>query len=252
MKYALLVGCNYKDSQYPLRGCIADVQETEVLLRERYGYSNVEVLTDDVSVSNVDHLASKSNVLRFLERLANEAKHGDTVYFHFSGHGGQSVDLTKDERDHKDEEMYMMHLRPLKDDEFKSLFINRLAKGVRLRCVIDACHSGTMIDAPYLLQTNGLKVAKYATEAPEFQGTDDVIEISGCRDNQTSADTVDREGDPCGALTWALREVLCSSEDLSFKDVLLRTRRSLQLNGYTQVPQLSLGRRNLERLIVDF
>ena len=79
--------------------------------------------------------------------------------------------------------------------------------------------------------------------------------ISGCRDEQTSADVSnvgsfslpDPAGRAGGALTSCLLNVAYkdhenSAVDLSFQDVLTKVREQLQKKGYTQIPQLSSSR----------
>jgi len=79
--------------------------------------------------------------------------------------------------------------------------------------------------------------------------------ISGCRDEQTSADVSnvasfqlpDPAGRAGGACTSAMLKVLYADhkkleEDLSFQEVLLKIREVLQEKGYEQIPQLSSSR----------
>lgn len=79
--------------------------------------------------------------------------------------------------------------------------------------------------------------------------------ISGCEDVQTSADVSnvksfqlpDPAGRAGGACTSALLKVLYADkkrpvEDLSYRDVLLKTRQVLERKKYEQVPQLSSSR----------
>jgi hypothetical protein len=79
--------------------------------------------------------------------------------------------------------------------------------------------------------------------------------ISGCRDEQTSADVSnvasfqlpDPSGRAGGALTSCLLNVTYNDEqhtavDLSFQETLLKVREQLKSKGYSQVPQLSSSR----------
>jgi len=79
--------------------------------------------------------------------------------------------------------------------------------------------------------------------------------ISGCRDEQTSADVSnvasfqlpDPDGSAGGACTSALLNVLYADhkkleEDLSFQQVLLKVRDVLKEKGFAQIPQLSSSR----------
>lgn len=40
------------------------------------------------------------------------------------------------------------------DDEINRALVNPLQPGVRLHAIVDACHSGTILDLPFLCQIN--------------------------------------------------------------------------------------------------
>ncbi|TFK21635.1 metacaspase [Coprinopsis marcescibilis] len=65
----------------------------------------------------------------------------------------------------------------------------------------------------------------------------DVIFLSGCKDEQTSADTVEG-GEATGAMSYAFISVLSENSQLSYKQLLVNVRDILQ-NKYSQKPQLS-------------
>ena len=76
----------------------------------------------------------------------------------------------------------------------------------------------------------------------------EVVAISGCRSDQTSADVADVEasfglsggavsGSAGGALTSALVEALESSKEMTYADLLEQMRQELAQKGFAQVPQ---------------
>jgi hypothetical protein len=66
--------------------------------------------------------------------------------------------------------------------------------------------------------------------------------LSGCQDDQTSADTVGADKRPCGALTWALLDTWKAyGTAIKMKYILWDVRKFLRTRGYTQNPQLTLG-----------
>lgn len=65
----------------------------------------------------------------------------------------------------------------------------------------------------------------------------DVIQLSGCKDDQKSADTV-AAGEATGAMSWAFRQVLTRQPQLSYQQ-LLQNVRSLLAEKYDQKPVLS-------------
>ncbi|BBD63356.1 peptidase C14 caspase catalytic subunit p20 (plasmid) [Nostoc sp. HK-01] len=93
-KLALLVGINnYLNNERGdnLRGCITDVDLQEKLLTHRFGFepNNILRLTTDPA----DKQPTRKNILEaFEEHLIKQAKPGDVVVFHFSGHGSRLRD----------------------------------------------------------------------------------------------------------------------------------------------------------------
>lgn len=86
-KLALLVGVNKYESNEirPLAGCLIDVELQRELLVHRYGFNAADILI----VSNTSTLKpTRQNILEAFEtHLIKQAKPGDVVVFHFSGHG---------------------------------------------------------------------------------------------------------------------------------------------------------------------
>ncbi|MEM9217561.1 MAG: caspase family protein [Cyanobacteria bacterium P01_F01_bin.150] len=90
-KLALLVGINqYSSAQanwQPLRGCVNDVQMQQALLIHRFGFQPSDILT------LTDQQATRQGILdAFQSHLIDQAKPGDVVVFHYSGHGSRVID----------------------------------------------------------------------------------------------------------------------------------------------------------------
>ncbi|KAJ1498237.1 Ca(2+)-dependent cysteine protease [Coelomomyces lativittatus] len=94
-KKALLVGINYTNSQSPLRGCIKDVMRVKSFLINRYGFKDTPqtmvTLTDDQTVSHF--IPTRQNIITAMQWLVAGAAPGHSLFFHFSGHGGQKADV---------------------------------------------------------------------------------------------------------------------------------------------------------------
>lgn len=91
-KLALLIGINqYRNAN--LNGCVTDVELQRELLIHRFGFQPSDI------VSIVDHHATRSSIERaFTEHLIQQAKPGDVVIVHFSGHGSlQKLGATTDD-----------------------------------------------------------------------------------------------------------------------------------------------------------
>jgi len=87
-KLALLVGINeYPYPSEPLRGCVNDMELQRHLLIHRFGFNPKDIYT------LTDEKATRSGILEaFEEHLIRQAKPGDVVVYHYSGHGSRVFD----------------------------------------------------------------------------------------------------------------------------------------------------------------
>jgi uncharacterized caspase-like protein len=92
-KLALLVGINAYASDTDLNGCLTDVELQRELLIHRFGFHPRDIVTVWDNAETNDLQPSRENILRaFREHLISQAKPGDVVVFHFSGHGSRVED----------------------------------------------------------------------------------------------------------------------------------------------------------------
>lgn len=142
MKKALLVGINdYPGSQNDLQGCVNDITNVYDILVKYFGFAS----SDIALLSN--KRATKKAILDGLKGLIAASTSGDTLVFHYSGHGSQVRDTEGDElKDGKDEIICPWDFdwdgTYIKDDDLAILF-GDMKKGVQLEVVLDSCHSGT-------------------------------------------------------------------------------------------------------------
>merc|ERR1711916_11436 len=101
-KRGLFVGINYFGSKAELRGCINDVHNVKEFVTQTFGFSDIRVLTDD---DKNDGSPTMANLIESMRWLVDGAKKGDSLFFHYSGHGGTSKDVAPDtdEADGQDE-----------------------------------------------------------------------------------------------------------------------------------------------------
>src|SRR5690242_11993178 len=99
IKYALLVGINYKGSQNELSGCINDVTDMRAALIQYFGYApeHITLISDDTDIK-----PTRANILAQLALLCSHAD-ASQVFFHYSGHGSYVRDTNHDESDGRDE-----------------------------------------------------------------------------------------------------------------------------------------------------
>jgi hypothetical protein len=166
---ALFIGINYFGQEGELRGCINDTKNLSQFIMENHGYKREDMifLTDDQQDPN--YQPTHANIIRAMQWLVKDAQPNDALFLHFSGHGGQTEDLDGDEEDGNDEVIYPVDFKQnghIVDDEIHFTVVKPLPPGVRLTCIFDSCHSGSVMDLPYLYSTKGvLKEPNLAKEA---------------------------------------------------------------------------------------
>ncbi|MEH1788570.1 MAG: caspase family protein [Nostoc sp.] len=144
-KLALLVGINeYSDPIPALKGCVNDVLLQKELLIYRFGFKpeDIRILTDKQ--------ATRQGILTaFEEHLIKQAKPGDVVVFHYSGHGSQVEDRDRDSPDGLNstfvpiDSEYSVLGGPVQDIMGHTLFLLMYAlKTDNVTVVLDSCHSG--------------------------------------------------------------------------------------------------------------
>jgi uncharacterized caspase-like protein len=102
-KRAVLVGINYPGTEGELKGCLNDVARMRRCLVDRFGFDNADIrVLADADQSTPP--PTGANIRLELERLVGDARPGDTLFFHYSGHGtrlpaetGQDDDTGYDE-----------------------------------------------------------------------------------------------------------------------------------------------------------
>jgi hypothetical protein len=234
-KRALLVGINYVGSSNELYGCVRDVGNVATFLTGR-GYSCV-AMTD-----TTPKRPTRANILAALETMLRATPAGSSCFFHFSGHGTSTRDRSGDETDGKDECIIASDFRTITDDELRALVDRCLVRGATLFALFDSCFSGTMLDLKYIYLPNATN-----PRVPVTAGR--VVAISGCRDNQSSADAwIDRVWQ--GAMTSTF--LACAPRSYTLNLLLQNMRSTLSKQWFTQVPQLTSGTAlNMARLRVN-
>jgi hypothetical protein len=271
---ALLVGINYNnDPDATLNGCYNDVVNVSQYLRTVLGYahSSVNVLTDGNRGAAGAGTASvvpptRQNIIAGIAALVAGMAAGDEAVFHYSGHGTLVRDTNGDEVTGLDSCLCPLDYNApastgggiITDDELRTLLVDRVPRGARLYVILDCCHNGTGCDIRYKYEDfsllirppSGRNPASWLTRQKAFvQGkytetAGEVFMISGCRDEQTSADAyIDRAF--AGALTYAVFAILrannASIRTYSWSALLRDVRYFMRVNRYSQIPQVMTG-----------
>jgi hypothetical protein len=234
---ALLIGINYFNSQYQLNGCINDANDMKNYLINK-NFTNIKLLTDDNSTNK----PTKSNIIDELIKILINSKAGDTVVVTYSGHGSYCLDENNDELRGYDQTIISCDLKAIKDDELKSIICKYLKKDVTLCCLFDSCYSGSVLDLRYKY-SDSLNGNKLTINNKEKETRGNVIMISGCHDEQTSADAyINNKYN--GAMTSAFLNCYNSipQKNLTWKNLLLGMRKYLKKNNFSQISQLTSGK----------
>ncbi|CAO3628397.1 unnamed protein product [Mucor hiemalis] len=161
-KRALLIGINYSGTKNELNGCLNDVQNIKKFITSLYDFQeeDIVVLTDDQEEDKF--IPTRSNIIAGMQWLVSDAQPDDSFFFHFSGHGGRVHDVHSDEDDSFDETIYPLDFEQfegesgqIKDDDLHNLLVKPLPAKCRLTAIFDSCHSGTVLDLPYVYSTKG-------------------------------------------------------------------------------------------------
>jgi len=276
VKYAFLIGINYRKTDDELNGCINDVNNMKNFLQSKLGYTKFVMLTDDTSVK-----PTRKNILKGIADLVKNLKSGDEAWVHFSGHGVLMRDYSGDEESGHDSCFAPIDYNIsgfISDDVIRSNLVQRVPRGVKLYVVLDACHSGTGCDLRHkyddssYLTTNQIQTANPLTltyvpsewslrqtsyEFPKYPRTaGEVYCISGCQDNQESGDTYIESDKMYGGVLTSTMLSLLKSNDLKtykWKDLLKDVCCSEKVNGYAQRTALTSGNSlNMEGAVFSF
>ncbi|EHA8590904.1 putative Metacaspase-1 [Cocos nucifera] len=156
-KRALLIGVSYRTRRYELKGTVNDVNCMRYFLCERWGFPSECVLVLTEAQADPYRIPTKENVRMAMRWLMMGCQAGDSLVFHFSGHGIQKPDTNGDEVDGYDEALCPLDFETcgvIVDDEINETLVRPLPRGAKLHAVVDACHSGTILDLPYLCRFN--------------------------------------------------------------------------------------------------
>jgi len=233
-KKALLIGINYTGTSNELFGCINDVNSIKERITQN-GFTDINIITDLTSKK-----ATRDNILLDFKNFLINSKAGDLLFFLYSGHGSYDIDRNGDEQDRYDELIVSCDLKGIVDDELKSLIQTYLKDDVTLFAMFDSCFSGTVLDLKYQY-LNSLNYDNYTENSKQLETKANVFMISGCTDEQTSADSV-FNGKANGAMTWSLLESLKQKPKCNWRELVKSMRDLLKNSQYEQIPQFSCGK----------
>jgi metacaspase-1 len=169
---ALMIGINYTGhAQGQLSGCHNDVRNMKEYIKDVHGFKeeNITVLLDDEGYTQ----PTRENMLQAYRNLVASAEPGDALFCHYSGHGGKiRDDELREESDNCDETLVPLDYQTegqIRDDDLYDTLVKPLPESVHLVCLMDCCHSGTVLDLPYIYKADGKFDAMEIDEGFDFK-----------------------------------------------------------------------------------
>lgn len=241
-KYALLIGCNYINvPNCTLYGCINDIENMRDMLVSSMSFKpeNITMLRDDID--DINMIPTRNAILRELNNIVQKSNSAAEIWIHYSGHGSQVVDKNHDEKNGYDSCIVPVDFLTegfiIDDDILK--FIQK----IKCPAVIlsDSCHSGTVCDLPYSIEYLYGTKFRYTKNNNVSIPNPKIIMMSGCKDNQTSADFYDNQyKESQGAFTDSfLRALKQNNYKASLAKIYIDTYNWLVNNNFSQKPILS-------------
>ncbi|XP_039125644.1 metacaspase-1-like [Dioscorea cayenensis subsp. rotundata] len=239
-KRALLIGISYSSKRYELKGTVNDVNCMKYFLVNHFKFPDDSFLILTEEEKDPHRIPTRRNILKAMQWLISGVSSGNSLFFHFSGHGSQRPCLGGDENDGFDETLCPLDYETegmIVDDDINNILVRPLPTGVRLHAIVDSCHSGTVLDLPYLCKlsrTGSFQWEDQSNSSNTYKGTSGglAISFSGCGDHQTSADTAALSNDvTTGAMTFCFIQAVISEPGLTYGRILSAMRTAIRDAG---------------------
>jgi hypothetical protein len=257
-RIALLVGINKYTHVQSLGGCVNDVNEMRSALISSFHFDSKDILV------LTNNKAKRRDIIDAITtHLIGQARAGDIVFFHFSGHGSTMADSSDpfgydntivpcDSRDPKG------LVKDITDKELNGLFSQLAQKTTNITVVLDSCHSGTGLKTASSHIRSIPRDERFAGKAapsgsqrssPQrsvengsgYGNSDlDYALIAGCRTDQLSQELEDHK-QIYGALThYLIRELLRPGNQtgLTYREIMPRVVTAVHSDFPFQTPQL--------------
>ena len=240
-KKALVIGINYNEDQFKgndLNGCVNDMNNLVSFLHTKCFFLKEDVKT----LCNSE--ASRENIENELTKLVvfSHQNPGSEIWLSYSGHGSNVTSLT--EEDSKSEVICPSDYASngiITDSWIQHNFVQGLEKTTKVFVLMDCCNSGSNLNLPYRYQYDDVTSNDSSYTIDELVNLCNIVKISGCEDDQTSADYFERKDNE---FQGALTNGFLHSPNGSDKDIIHFYNNILSYlisRGFTQRPVLSFS-----------
>lgn len=235
--HAIIHGLNYEHtSNAQLNGCDTDAERLS------------ELISPYVDTKEVHTLYKRNRGSEILRRINQAARwthkeNVEMVFISFSGHGVR-FRQPDDDDDEPIEGICPSDFKKkgvITDEQLRDALC-AFHHSTTVYLVIDCCHSGDILNLRYRWDARNHRMT---THEDEEQPDALCIALSGCKQNQTSADAYNvlGKGQYGGALTSCLVEFLQENKRPSVFHMLSNVQQTLEKKRFEQVPVLSSNER---------
>uniref|UniRef100_A0A7N0UDY6 Uncharacterized protein n=1 Tax=Kalanchoe fedtschenkoi TaxID=63787 RepID=A0A7N0UDY6_KALFE len=225
---AVLCGVSYRGTTHSLERSVSDVRCMNYFLLHTLGLRDDSILILTEDEADPTRKPTKANILTALQWLVQGCKSGDSLIFHFSGHGSRQF-ITGDRT-----ERYIEGLFPvdhevqglIEDQEINAAIVRQLPQGARLHAIVDASHARNVLGLPYICRINreGYYLWEDHSYTTSSQGGLTVL-ISSCEDYETAANSSGLLRSPAaGAMTCSFIQAVQNEPGATYGRLLLAMR----------------------------
>ena len=158
-KWAILIAIDfYVDSDQRLEGCVNDISDIDLWLKQNFDPINITKFTaantgdpnQKLPLEPATAWPTYENITQRLREVTETANPGDFIHVHYSGHGAlrPTTNAAYKEKDGSDAALVLFDVDNevcyLRGIELASLFDDIVKKQLKLTVVLDCCHAGSI------------------------------------------------------------------------------------------------------------
>jgi hypothetical protein len=248
-KRALIIGINYNEDQIKeddLQGCVNDMNNINEFLQNKCHFMEEDIHTLTNSEATRERIQDELTDLV----VFSHKNPGSEIWLSYSGHGSNVTSYKED--DLKSEVICPSDYATsgmITDTWMQDNFVMGLEKTTKVFALMDCCNSGSNLNLPYrykqgkTIDHDANKHSTYSIE--DLDNMCDIVKISGCEDDQTSADYYERtDNEFQGALTNAFI-YFQDDTDVDILDYYQNIILYLKVRGFSQTPVLSFSKTSM-------